>query len=203
MRHVKIILSILIIVGYLNTLKAQLIVKVDTDIAQSPIELTRLFDEEIPEGIPIALGVRGYKVNGGVQPYSFEWLLNGKVIGTSDIIVVTANKGDDLTLLVTDRHQCKAASSTSFNLSVFDKIGTDSDVVEVYPTLTKNHINIKFIIENPEVDALIRFFDVKGALRLQEKIHGNTPLTFDLGTGTYFVSIRYEKKHILKKIIVK
>jgi len=202
MRTIKTIL-ILVSVFTLNSIFAQTVVKMDMpEQANQALEVVALFDEEIPEGIPVVLGLMGYDIEGGMSPYLFQWLLNGEVISTSDIAIFTPKKGDDLSLNVTDNNKCRA--TTSFNLkvaSIHKKPGeTEDEGIKVYPTIVKDHIHIEIpLTENKK--ALLRIFDSTGEIAQQEYIPESKDVNLNLTPGIYFLSLKIGDIHKVEKII--
>jgi hypothetical protein len=199
------IVNILWLLGWLisgTQLLAQTVVKMDLPPqSDDPITVVALFDEEIPEGIPVVLGLMGYDVQGGMSPYKFEWLLNGAVISTGDIAIFTPTKGDDLVLNVIDNNVCSA--TTSFNLKVAsipgnNKLGLEN--VRIYPTVFQNEIFIEFP-ETGQTDAWVRIFDVGGKQVHESHVRGSTKIALDLESGVYFVSIKEGGNHKVEKII--
>ena len=43
---------------------------------ENALSVATLYNEALPTGISIVLGVVGYEINGGTAPYQFEWLKN-------------------------------------------------------------------------------------------------------------------------------
>jgi len=204
MNAIKVFLFL--VIGFtVNSISAQTVVKMDMpQQADLPLEVVALFDEEIPEGIPVVLGLMGYDVEGGITPFLFEWLLNGEVISTSDIVIFTPTIGDDLSLKVTDNNQCR--STTSFNLKIAsipknpDETGSES--IKVYPTLVTDYIHIK-LPQGEGEKALIRIFDINGKIIHQEYIFESTRINLNLTLGTYFVSVRMGEIHKVERIIAR
>lgn len=193
-----------LVIGFtVNSITAQTVVKMDMpEQADNPLHVVALFDEEIPEGIPVVLGLMGYDIEGGMTPFLFEWLLDGEVVSTSDIVIFTPSKGDDLSLKVTDNNKCSA--TTSFNLKVAripqNPNEKGDEIIEVYPTIVNDYIYIKLpLMENKEV--LLRIFDINGKIAHQEYISGSKSVNLNLTPGIYFVSVRIGDIHKIKKII--
>ncbi|MDA3815771.1 MAG: T9SS type A sorting domain-containing protein [Prolixibacteraceae bacterium] len=204
MRTIKTFLF-LVSVFTLNSIAAQTVVKMDMPKqADQPIKVVALFDEEIPEGIPVVLGLMGYDVEGGISPYLFEWMLNGEVVSTNDIVIFTPNIGDDLSLKVIDNNKCRA--STSFNLKVarIPQNPTDGEIenIQVYPTMVTDFIHIK-IPPTEGKKALVRIFNINGETVHQEYISESTRINTNLTSGTYFVSVRIGDAHKVEKIIAR
>lgn len=173
--------------------------------AKNPLMVTVLFDEQVPEGMPVVLGLMGYSVSGGIEPYTYEWIQNGKVVGTGDIVIITPTKGDIFELKATDKNKCYSVNS--FSMKVIARIKNEDKKKEseykISPTLVKNgllHITLPDA-ESP-LRAIMRIFDTNGALKHQTFITGSTDVTFDLPDGNYFVSVKTEELHKVIKIIV-
>lgn len=189
--------------GVLNTGYSQTLVKMDLPRqAEQVLNVVALFDEELPEGIPVVLGLMGYDVEGGITPYTFEWLLNDEVISTSDIAVFTPKQGDDLVLSVSDKNHCRA--TTAFNLKALivpktpDEGGEEE--IKVYPTVFTGELTIE-IPESAHKKALVRIFTLSGTMVCQEYLPESTSLFLNLIPGTYFISVKTEEQHKLEKII--
>lgn len=186
-----------------NCLRAQTVVKMELPPqADEPLKVVALFDEEIPEDIPVVLGLMGYNVEGGNAPYLFEWLLNGVVISTTDVAVFTPKKGDDLVLKVTDNNICSA--STAFNLKVASLPKNNKEAGEsivLYPTVVKQEL----FVELPQSSqrTLVRIFNLIGAVVYETFLSGNARLDLNLVSGTYFVSVKSGDLHKVEKIIVR
>ncbi len=204
MKQLIIIPAILLVLS-LNSLFAQTVVKMDMPPqADEKLNVVALFDEEIPEGIPVVLGLMGYDVAGGIEPYFFEWVLNGNVISTDDIVVFTPHKGDNLSLKVTDKNKCRA--STTFNLKVArlsKSAGLENESnIKIYPTVFTGSLHIDLPVEL-DTRSLVRIFDLSGSKVFEKYITGSSTLDVSLNKGTYFVSVRNEKVHKVEKIIAK
>ncbi len=193
---------LLVALFVLNSISAQTVVKMDMpQQADQELKVVALFDEEIPEGIPVVLGLMGYDVAGGITPYLFEWMLNGEVISTSDIAIFTPKKGDDLSLQVIDDNMCRA--NTSFNLKVasIPENETESeDKIKIYPTVVSKSIHLEFPSSNEE-KAWLRILDINGKLVHQEYISESKDVNIELTPGTYFVSLKIGNLNKVQKII--
>ena len=185
---------------------AQTVVKMNLPPqAKDPLKVTVLFDEEVPEGMPVVLGLMGYSVSGGMTPYTFEWMQNGKVIGTSDVVIVTPAKGDKIELKATDKNKCY--STMAFSLKVISRSpGANTqknDSYTISPTLVKNGvIHIGLPDADNKLKANVRIFDTNGTLKHQTYITESTDVTCALLPGNYFVSLQTDDFHKVEKIIV-
>ncbi|MBN2164978.1 MAG: T9SS type A sorting domain-containing protein [Marinilabiliaceae bacterium] len=179
---------------------AQTVVKMDMpQQAEKALKVVALFEEEIPEGIPVVLGLMGYDINGGATPYLFEWLLNNEVISTNDIVIFTATKGDQLVLKVTDNNKCRA--STSFNLKFATIEPVKNEFIKVYPTVVNDHVCVD-LPTDMDGEVLIRIFDLNGKLAISQTILKSQMIPLSLAPGTYFVSVKTADKHKVEKIVV-
>lgn len=173
--------------------------------AKDPLKVTVLFDEEMPEGMPVVLGLMGYSVSGGMTPYTYEWMQNGKVIGTGDVVIVTPAKGDKIELKATDKNKCY--STMAFSLKVISRSpGANTqknDSYTISPTLVKNGvIHIGLPDAENKLKANVRIFDTNGTLKHQTYITESTDVTCGLPPGNYFVSLQTDDFHKVEKIIV-
>lgn len=201
----KIIITFIAAIAFMLC-NAQTVVKMNLPPqAKDPLKVTVLFDEEVPEGMPVVLGLMGYSVSGGIAPYTFEWMQNGKVIGTSDVVIVTPAKGDKIELKATDKNKCY--STMAFSLKVISRSpganNQKNDSYTISPTLVKNGIiHIGLPDAENKLKANVRIFDTNGALKHQSFITGSSDITFGLPTGNYFVSVQTNVFHEVEKIIV-
>ena len=185
---------------------AQTVVKMNMPPqAKDPLKVTVLFDEEVPEGMPVVLGLMGYSVSGGMTPYTYEWMQNGKVIGTSDVVIVTPAKGDKIELKATDKNKCY--STMAFSLKVISRSpGANTqknDSYTISPTLVKNGvIHIGLPDAENKLKANVRIFDTNGTLKHQTYITESTDITCALLPGNYLVSLQTNVFHEVEKIIV-
>ena len=200
----QIILVLGLVLSAIFTLQAQSLVKMNVPKqSDKPLQVVALFDEEIPEGMPVVMGVMGYKVIGGMSPYTFEWLQNGAVVGTNDIVVLHPRRGDQIDLRVKDTNRC--VSSTSFNLrfSTLPKSEEGTGEIRVFPTLVSNgliHVTLPES-ENPS-PALIRIFDVNGALCYTQTSSSSLDMQVNLQAGMYFVAVTSDGKQMVVKVVV-
>lgn len=169
--------------------------------AAEALEVAVLFDEALPLDIPVVLGIIGFGIKGGTNPYTYTWLRNDSIIGTGNTIVVTPKVGSTYSLRVTDKNKC--VINNSLNLSTIKKAPAYNRIEElkVYPTMVNEHINIEFsefVAENTQV----KIFDMKGVLHMQQIITGSTTIYPKLIQGEYFVVIESTGKYSVQKIIV-
>ena len=201
----KIIITFIAAIAFMLC-NAQTVVKMNLPPqAKDPLKVTVLFDEEVPEGMPVVLGLMGYSVSGGMTPYTYEWMQNGKVIGTGDVVIVTPAKGDKIELKATDKNKCY--STMAFSLKVISRSpganNQKNDSYTISPTLVKNGIiHIGLPDAENKLKANVRIFDTNGALKHQSFITGSSDITFGLPTGNYFVSVQTNVFHKVEKIIV-
>ena len=185
---------------------AQTVVKMNMPPqAKDPLKVTVLFDEEVPEGMPVVLGLMGYSVSGGMTPYTYEWMQNGKVIGTGDVVIVTPAKGDKIELKATDKNKCY--STMAFSLKVISRSPRantqKNDSYTISPTLVKNGvIHIGLPDAENKLKANVRIFDTNGTLKHQTYITESTDVTCALPPGNYFVSLQTNDFHKVEKIMV-
>ncbi len=185
-------------------LSSQTVVKMDMPKqADEKLSVTALFNEEIPEGIPVVLGIMGYDVEGGIAPYSYAWFLNGNEVSSDEELSFVPTKGDNLVLKVTDNNKCRA--TTSFNLKIIRidaKNQADKNGIKIYPTPAKNYLKVD-IPSTPNKNFLLRIIDLNGRIVKEKKITNSTTVNLNLVPGIYFVSIKSGDIQKIEKIIVK
>ena len=203
-KHIFILLIWMILIP---VLPAQTIVKMNVPPqAESPLQVKVLFEEQIPEGMPVVLGLIGYEITGGIAPYTYEWIQNGKVVGTGDIVVITPAKGDLFELKAIDKNKCFSVSSLSLKVISRIKPGNadDSNKIRIYPTLIENDIiQITLPDELTEKSFLVRIFDMQGICHYQSEITESSSINCSLPDGNYFVSVKTDNLHQVEKVIVK
>jgi hypothetical protein len=186
---------------FLNTAYAQTIVKMDLP-AQSdePLSVVTLFDEAMPEGIPVVLGLMGFDVEGGLDPYQYAWVLNGTVISTEDILVFTPMPGDELVLEVTDQNNCTA--TTTINLLTGDlprqQVAAASQI-RVYPTIFRDAFTVTYP-DTQYPQAHVRIYNLRGEMVYEEMLAGSGSLSPDLSPGMYLVSVKSGALQKVEKI---
>ena len=198
----RIILASVWILSAMFTASAQSIVKMRLPKqSEKPLQVVVLFDGEISGNASIVLGV-DYEIIGGVAPYSFEWLQNGAVVSTGDIAVVNPQNGDQIDLRVRDATRC--FTSTSFKLGSTQTGSEDCKItsgIRVYPTLVNDGI-IHVALSESDPQAIIRIFDMKGALRYRQTAAGSLEIRANLQPGMYLVAVTIKGKHVVEKVVV-
>ena len=196
---------LLALIGSLLFVHSQTVVKMAVPIqAKEQVKVVVLFDEEVPVGMPVVLGLMGYSVTGGIEPFTYQWVQNGNVVGTGDVVIITPLKGDQFSLKVIDKNKCH--NTTSFNMKVISRVsGQNEEIngIKVYPTIIKdNQIHIDMEKSDKMKNANIRIFDVKGNLMYQTFVTESYTIDHYLLDGTYFVSVKTDDLHKVTKIIV-
>ena len=206
MKRMKKYILILISMFWLISIYSQTIVRMGVPPqAKEPLKVVVLFEEAVPEGMPVVLGLMGYSVTGGMSPYSYQWLQNGILVGTGDVVIITPKKGDKFELKATDKNRCY--STQSFSMKVISRIGGKDDEnysqYKIYPTLIKNnYLNISIPEKEIPIQAIVRIFDTGGVLKYQSTITGSAIIPCHIPNGNYFVSVQTDEFHKVEKIIV-
>lgn len=199
-------ISIILLIFSLGFANAQTIVKMSIPTqAKEPVNVVVLFDEQVPEGMPVVLGLMGYSVSGGIEPYTYQWVQNGTVVGTGDVVVITPKKGDQFSLKATDKNKCY--STTSFSMKVISRINAQNNEEKdfgVYPSLVKdNIIHVDLPKTEKTSEANIRIFSAKGEMLYQHFSTESFVINHPLSDGIYFVSVKTDEFHKVVKVIVK
>jgi hypothetical protein len=195
-------LQLLLLTTCFSVLSAQTVVNMRMPAqAAEVLEVAVLFDEALPLDIPVVLGIIGFKIKGGINPYTYTWMKNDTIIGNGTTIVVTPTIGSTYSLRVTDKNKC--VINNSLNLSTIKKAPGYNRIeqLKIYPTMVSDHINIEFSEFVPE-NTRVKIYDMKGILHLQQNITGSTTIYPKLFQGEYFVVIESAGKYSVQKVIV-
>ncbi|MFZ4583531.1 MAG: T9SS type A sorting domain-containing protein, partial [Paludibacter sp.] len=150
----------------------------------------------------LVLGIIGFSIQGGNEPYTYTWLKDNVVIGNGTTIVVTPVSGSTYSLSVTDKNGCVV--SHSLNVSTIKKVsnsGPNTLKVRIFPTIVSKQINIElkdFIPQN----CLLKIFDMNGNIHYTQQLSESTTIYPTLSTGTYFLVIDAAGKYFVEKIVV-
>lgn len=202
----KTILFISLIFAIIQTSFSQTIVKMNLpQQANEALKVVVLFDEEVPGGMTVVLGLMGYQINGGKAPYTFQWYQNGNLIGSEDVVSLVPANGDQLTLKITDKNRCFSQSSVKMKVkSVLEKDKEDlSGGIKIYPTLISDN-QIQIMLPKLEVNetALVRIIDMSGKVKISNSISESKRVNLELPSGSYFVYVMTNQFHKVEKIVV-
>lgn len=197
------ILVLLLVYLQLTTLSAQSVVNmVFPEQSAAPLEVVKLFDEALPEGMPVVLGVFGFGISGGKGPFTFRWLKDGVEIGTENTLVIKAEKGSSYALEVADVCKCKAVSTIAVD-AASQKSGENylMKTVEIFPTLVKDRLNVRFKAFVPE-NTRLKIYDMQGKLQLLQNLYYDETIVPGLPAGDYVVVVDNGELYQVKKITV-
>jgi len=182
---------------------AQLVVNMKMPIQSAePLRVAALFSEGIQAGYPVVLGIIGYSIEGGVEPYMYTWLKDNLEIGSGQTIVVTPVEGSSYSLRVTDKSNCVV--SHALNVSALKKVRKQEQntlKAKIYPTLVSTEINVE-VSEFLPPQSRIKIFDFKGNLMLNQELIGNATIYPQLPAGNYFVVIEAADRYFVERVIV-
>jgi len=169
----------------------------------APLEVVALFDEALPEGMPVVLGVFGFGITGGKEPLTFRWLKDGVEIGSDNTIVIKAEKGSSYALEVADQCKCRAVHTIAIEAAA-QKSGENylMKTVEIFPTLVKDRLNIRFKAFVPENTSL-KIYDMQGKLQVLQPLYYDESIALTLSAGDYLVVVDNGELYQVKKISVK
>lgn len=170
--------------------------------SERAMEVVTLFSEELPVGIPVVLGVIGFDISGGAEPYTLEWLINDEVVATGDIAVITPEGGKTYSLKVSDNVGCYAQEFFNINTKVKAKSAYFDGIVDVYPTFISYEFSVfvrGFLPENTR----IRVFSTEGKLCFDQQLVADFTAHINWDAGVYYVIVTADELHQVTKIIVK
>ncbi len=170
--------------------------------SENALTVATLYNEPLPTGVSIVLGVMGYEINGGLAPYQYEWLKNNQVIATGEIAVIVPEIGSNYVLRVKDKNLCSVENA--INISSSAKVSKKylSETIKISVKQLSNTLSIDFKGFVPE-NTILSIFDVQGKLYLKQSIAENTTLPLNLTSAAYIVVIGNSELVHVQKIIVK
>jgi len=170
--------------------------------SENALTVATLYNEPLPTGVSIVLGVMGYEINGGSAPYQYEWLKNNQVIATGEIAVIVPEIGSNYVLRVKDKNLCSVENA--INISSSAKVSKKylSETIKISVKQLSNTLSIDFKGFVPE-NTILSIFDVQGKLYLKQSIAENTTLPLNLTSAAYIVVIGNSELVHVQKIIVK
>lgn len=190
----------LILLLLITAAHAQTVVKLTRpEQAEDPVSAHTLFDESLPAGIPIAIGMIGYDITGGTSPYTFQWLEGDALISEGEVAIITPVAGKDYFIKVLDKHSCSIVLPISIGQSQAKK--SEGGSPSLFKYLTREFL---FIQPSMHIEGGIRLkiFDTRGMLLLDERAYGENYLPVNLLPGTYLVYSHFNEIHAVEKIIV-
>ncbi len=199
----KKILSIYILVFCTSFGYAQTVVKmVMPKQSDKFIEGYTLFDDALPNSIPTAIGIMGYDISGGTEPYSYKWLEDETVLSNDETMILNPKIGKKYYLQISDKNNCTITIPINVDQtkqSILDD--KDSILKQININLTRENLSIQFdekLIENVE----FALYDSNGTLYLRKKISNSSDFKLELKSGVYLLYLYLENKHVVTKNLI-
>lgn len=193
----------LVLLLIINCANAQFVVKMQMP-EQSSEELSAmtLFDELLPLDIPAVLSPLGYSITGGTPPYNYEWYENENLISRDSTVVITPTAGNDYTLVIIDENNCSVTLSvTTETASAIKPVNDRSEILLAYYSPGNNKVIIRFN-KNINTAAQVNIYDFNGVKHYQARIKGDHIIPLNLKSGFYFIDIKGDGFHYIKKFIL-
>lgn len=194
----------LLVIVWLSScvLAAQTVVRMRMPVqSEKALNVVALYNEALPTGFTIVLGVVGYDISGGAAPYQYEWLKNNQLITTGEVAVIVPEVGSKYVLRVKDKNMCVVENA--INVSASSKISKNylSETVKVNLLQFSHQLNIEFKGFVPE-NTVMSIFDLQGKLQQKENLKGNTTLSVQLPNGIFLVVVGNGEMYHVQKISV-
>lgn len=169
--------------------------------SENALSVATLYNEALPTGISIVLGVVGYNIKGGTAPYQYEWLKNNQLIATGEIVVINPERGSNYVLRVKDKNKC--VIETSINVSNAAKVAKSylSETLKINVQQFSKELSIEFEGFVPE-NLNLHVFDLQGKMHLKQAIYGNSTVPLQLTAGAYLVVLGNDQMYHVQKIIL-
>jgi len=192
-----------IVLSSTTILFSQIVVNMKMPVQSTEsLQVAALFEDNLQPDYPVVLGIIGFDIAGGTEPYTYFWLKDNVTIGNGPTIVIMPIVGSTYSLSVTDKNNC--IISHSLNVSAIKKVNKSNYnqlKVKIYPTEVYNHINIELSEYIPQ-NTLVKIYDFKGIIHFQEVLYNSTTIFPTLTTGKYLVVIEGPGKYFVEKIVV-
>lgn len=188
---------------YFLIISAQTVVRMRMPAqSEKALNVSTLYNEALPTGVSIVLGVIGYDISGGTVPYQYEWLKNNQVIATGEIAVIVPEKDMNYVLRVKDKNGCSVESA--INITNSSKIAKNylSETVKVNLKQFTNQLSVDFKSFVPE-NTSVSIFDLQGKQHFKQAISESTTIPVQLPLGAYLVIVGNGQLYHVQKILVK
>ncbi len=170
--------------------------------SENALSIATLYNEALPTGVSIVLGVVGYEISGGTAPYQYEWLKNNQIITTGEIAVIVPEKDMNYVLRVKDKNGCSVENA--INVSSSAKVAKNylSETVKINLSQFSHQLSVDFKSFVPE-NITVSIFDLQGKLHTKQAIHESTIIPVQLSFGVYLVVVGNGQLYHVQKIMVK
>lgn len=195
--------KILIVLLYSFSVTAQTVVRMRMPAqSENALSIATLYNEVLPTGVSIVLGVVGYEISGGTAPYQYEWLKNNQVIATGEIAVIVPEKDMNYVLRVKDKNGCSVENA--INVSSSAKVAKNylSETVKINLSQFSHQLSVDFKSFIPE-NMTVSIFDLQGKLYTKQAISESTTIPVQLPFGVYLVVVGNGQLYHVQKIMVK
>jgi hypothetical protein len=170
--------------------------------SENALSVATLYNEALPTGVSIVLGVIGFEISGGKAPYQYEWLKNNQVIATGEIAVITPEKNMNYVLRVKDENLCIVDNAINVTNSAKVSKNYLSETVKINIKDFTNQISIDFKGFVPE-NTTLSVFDFQGKLYAKQAISESSTIAVRLSSGAYLAVIGNGEMYHVQKILVK
>jgi len=185
---------------------AQTVVKMEMPPqARERLQAETLFEENVPEDIPVVLDLSGFDIRGGVPPYRYQWFLNNEVISQDEQASFVPQQGDVLVLRVTDGNRCHATVSLGLKISVSPWGGSkkvSAGEILIYPTVVTGLLHIR-LPSHSEGKGKIYIHNLQGRIVMERTMDGEEAWRIDLPEGIYIITVESGELHRTEKIVIR
>ena len=182
---------------------AQTVVRMRMPVqSEKALSVATLYNEALPTGVSIVLGVVGYEISGGTAPYQYEWLKNNQVIATGEIAVIVPEKNMNYVLRVKDNNGCSVENAINVTSSAKAVKNYLSETVNINLKQFTNQLSVDFKSFVPE-NTSVSVFDIQGKLHYRQALVESATISVQLPTGIYLVVVGNGQMYHVQKIMVK
>lgn len=182
---------------------AQTVVRMRMPVqSEKALSVATLYNEALPTGVSIVLGVVGYEISGGTAPYQYEWLKNNQVIATGEIAVIVPEKNMNYVLRVKDNNGCSVENAINVTSSAKAVKNYLSETVNINLKQFTNQLSVDFKSFVPE-NTSVSVFDIQGKLHYRQALVESATISVQLPIGIYLVVVGNGQMYHVQKIMVK
>ncbi len=148
---------------------------------------------------PVSISVNGDTLN-AYNAVSYQWYLNGNLIGGANTGIYIANQAGSYSVEVTDTNGCSAISNP-INVTGISELRNPQSAIRIFPNPNSTG-NWQLQVTEAWLGSKVEVFDAEGRLVFKSEISiPNSALSFDAATGVYVMHIYNQEQNASVKLV--
>jgi len=148
---------------------------------------------------PVSISVNGDTLN-AYNAISYQWYLNGNLIGGANTGIYIANQAGSYSVEVTDSNGCSAISNP-INVTGISEFRNPQSAIRIFPNPNSTG-NWQLQVAEAWLGSKVEVFDAEGRLVFKSEISiPNSALSFDAATGVYVMHIYNQEQNASVKLV--